>query len=194
MAYPASLSVETPERVANWRPLLQWLLALPHWIIVTVLGYVSQAIAFISWFAILFTGRLPAGLANFQIMYLRYNARLYAYAGFLYSRYPPFAFDMTADDPGGAPVSVSVQPQLEGRNRLTTLVRLILAIPAGLFALIVGIIALVCHLLGVLAVLFTGRWPSGLRGWVVSVMGVDLRLNVYWSLLTDEYPPFSLDA
>lgn len=194
MAYPASLSVETPERVANWRPLLQWLLALPHWIIVTVLGYVSQAIAFISWFAILFTGRLPAGLANFQIMYLRYNARLYAYAGFLHSRYPPFAFDMTADDPGGTPVSVSVQPQLEGRNRLTTLVRLILAIPAGLFALIVGIIALVCHLLGVLAVLFTGRWPSGLRGWVVSVMGVDLRLNAYWNLLTDEYPPFSLDA
>lgn len=113
---------------------------------------------------------------------------------FLHSSYPPFAFDMTADDPGRTPASVSVQPELEGRNRLTTLVRLILAIPAMLFALIVGIIALVCHLLGLLAVLFTGRWPSGLRGWVVSVMGVDLRLNAYLSLLTDEYPPFSLDA
>lgn len=194
MAYPASLSVETPERVANWRPLLQWLLAVPHWIIVAVLGYVSQVIAVISWFAILFTGRLPAGLANFQIMYLRYSARLYAYAGFLHGSYPPFAFDMTAADPGGTPVSVSVEPQLDGRNRLTTLVRLIMAIPALLFALIVGIISLVCHLLGFLAVLFTGRWPSGLRGWVVSVMGVDLRLNAYMSLLNDEYPPFNLDA
>ena len=194
MAYPASLTVETPERVANWRPLLQWLLALPHWIIVQVLAYVSVAISFISWFAILFTGRLPGGLANFQIMYLRYSARLSAYAGFLHSSYPPFAFDMAGDDPGGTPVSVNVQPQLDGRSRLATLVRLILAIPAMLFALVVGIIAFVCHLLGFLAVLFTGRWPGGLRGFIVSVMGVDLRLNAYMSLLTDEYPPFSLDA
>lgn len=194
MAYPASLTVETPERVANWRPLLQWLLALPHLIVVSVLGQVSGVVSLISWFAILFTGRLPKGLANFQIMYLRYSARLNAYAGFLHSSYPPFAFDMAGDDPGGTPVSVSVQPQLEGRKRLTTLVRLILAIPAMLFALIVGVIAVVCHLLGFLAVLFTGRWPSGLRGWVVSVMGVDLRLNAYMALLTDDYPPFSLDA
>ena len=194
MAYPASLIVESPERIANWRPLLQWLLALPHWIIVTVLGYVSSAVSLISWFAILFTGRLPAGLANFQIMYLRYSARLNAYAGFLHSSYPPFAFDMTGDDPGGTPVSVNVQPQLDGRNRLTTLVRLILAIPAMLFALIVGIISFVLHLLGFLAVLFTGRWPDGLRGWIVSVMGVDLRLGAYMGLLTDDYPPFSLDA
>lgn len=194
MAYPASVTVESPERIANWRPLLQWLLALPHWIIVTVLGYVSSAVSLISWFAILFTGRLPAGLANFQIMYLRYSARLNAYAGFLHSSYPPFAFDMTGDDPGGTPVSVNVQPQLDGRNRLTTLVRLILAIPAMLFALVVGIIAMVVHLLGLLAVLFTGRWPAGLRGWVVSAMGVDLRLGAYMGLLTDDYPPFSLDA
>ncbi|MCY4516083.1 MAG: DUF4389 domain-containing protein [Acidimicrobiaceae bacterium] len=194
MAYPASLVVDTPERVANWRPLLQWLLALPHWIIVNVLGYVSTAISFISWFAILFTGRLPAGLANFQIMYLRYSARLMAYAGFLHSSYPPFAFDMTADDPGGTPVSMNVQPQLDGRNRLTTLIRLIMAIPAIVFAVIVGIISFVVHLLGFFAVLFTGRWPAGLRGFIVSVMGVDLRLNAYMGLLTDEYPPFSLDA
>lgn len=194
MAYPASLTVESPERIANWRPLLQWLLAVPHWIIVNVLGYVITVVSFISWIAILFTGRLPAGLANFQIMYLRYSARLNAYAGFLHSSYPPFAFDMTGDDPGGTPVSVNVQPQLDGRNRLTTLVRLILAIPAMLFALIVGIISFVLHLLGFLAVLFTGRWPDGLRGWIVSVMGVDLRLGAYMGLLTDDYPPFSFDA
>ena len=194
MAYPATLTVETPERIANWRPLVQWLLAVPHWIIVSVLGYVTAAVSLISWFAILFTGRLPAGLANFQIMYLRYSARLNAYAGFLHSSYPPFAFDMTGDDPGGTPVSVNVQPQLDGRNRLTTLIRLIMAIPAMLFALIIGFIAMVVHLLGLLAVLFTGRWPEGLRGWVVSAMGVDLRIGAYMALLTDDYPPFSLDA
>jgi len=77
---------------------------------------------------------------------------------------------------------------------LTTLIRLIMAIPAIVFAVIVGIISFVVHLLGFFAVLFTGRWPAGLRGFIVSVMGVDLRLNAYMGLLTDEYPPFSLDA
>ena len=194
MAYPVSITVESPERIANWRPLLQWLMALPHLIIVTVLAYVSAAVSLISWFVILFTGRLPEGLAKFQIMYLRYSARINAYTGFLHDSYPPFAFDMSAAEPGGTPVSVDIQPQLEDRNRLTVLVRLIMVIPMLLFALLVGLIASVCHLLAFFAVLFTGRWPDGLRNWIVSVLGVELRLNAYGNLLTDQYPPFSLDA
>ncbi|WP_423917245.1 DUF4389 domain-containing protein [Candidatus Poriferisodalis sp.] len=194
MAYPASVSVETPERVANWRPLLHWLMAIPHIIITAVLSYVSQIVGLISWFIILFTGRLPSGLAGLQVLYLRYNTRVNAYVGFLHEQYPPFSFEMTAEEPGGTPVTVSFEPQLDDRNRLTTLVRLILAIPAFIFSVIVGLISLVCHVLGFFAVLFTGRWPGGLRNWIVSVLGVELRLSAYMTLLTDEYPPFSLDA
>ena len=194
MAYPASISVETPERVANWRPLLQWIMALPHLILAGVLGYVSQVVAIISWFVVVFTGRLPAGLAGFQVLTLRYNARVNAYAGFLHDSYPPFAFDTSDDDPGGTPVNVRFQPQLENRNRLTVALRIIMVIPAALFGIVIGLIAWICHIIGFFAVLFTGRWPDALRRWIVSALGVGLRLNAYFLLLTDEYPPFSLDA
>lgn len=90
MDYPAKLDVTTPERIANWRPLVQWLLALPHLIIAAALGYVSYAVSVISWFVILFTGRLPEGLANFQVMILRYTTRAQLYEGFLFDKYPEF--------------------------------------------------------------------------------------------------------
>src|SRR6266702_2914209 len=99
--YPATLTFDSPERIANWRPLVNWLLAIPHLLIVNALRSVSELLGVISWFIILFTGRLPAELANFQVMYMRYYVRTGVFAGFLRQEYPPFAFAMTANDPGG---------------------------------------------------------------------------------------------
>ena len=62
--YPAALTFDAPPRVANWRPLVNWLLAIPHLLIASALRYVSQVLAVVCWFIILFTGRLPADLAN----------------------------------------------------------------------------------------------------------------------------------
>jgi len=193
MNYPVTISVDTPQRVANWRPLVQWLLAIPHLVVMWVLQTVSQVVSIIAWLAILFTGRLPAGLAQFQAMYLRYSLRTYAYAGFLTDQYPPFAFDAVNDDPGGHPTSLSISPALEGRNRLTTFFRPILMIPALIFVVIIAIIATVCSILGFFAVLFTGRWPEGLRNFVVANLRISARFGAYASFLTDQYPPFSLD-
>ena len=81
-SYPATFSFDPPAKVANWRPLVNWLLAIPHFVILYVLQTVSQVIGIISWFAIVFTGKLPDGLANLQVMYLRYALRTYLYAGF----------------------------------------------------------------------------------------------------------------
>lgn len=194
MEYPARLDVTTPDRIANWRPLVQWLLALPHMIIAGALSYVSSAVSVISWFVILFTGRLPKGLADFQVMILRYTTRSQLYQGFLFDRYPEFDFSMTSEEPGGSPVVLSVTPALDGRNRLTVFFRLILAIPAMIFALLVWIVGVICWILAFFAVLFTGRWPEGLRQWVVKSVRVSVRVQAYGLLLlTDEYPPFSLD-
>lgn len=193
MNYPVIVSVDTPQRVANWRPLVQWLLALPHILILGVLGAVSQIVSIISWLAILFTGKLPAGLAQVQAMYLRYSLRTNAYIGFLIDQYPPFAFDAVNEDQGGHPASLSVSPALEGRNRLTCFFRIILMIPALIFAIIIGIIAVICSILGFFAVLFTGRWPEGLRNFVVANLRISARYGAYASFLTDQYPPFSLD-
>ena len=141
MTYPATVTFEAPEKVANWRPLVQWLMAVPHIAVAYVLGAVSEMLAFISWLVVLFTGKLPAGIANFQAMAIRYNLRLEAYAGFMHSEYPPFDFTATTADPGGQPIRVDFDPQLEDRNRLTVLLRIVWAIPAMLFTLVIAIVA-----------------------------------------------------
>ena len=111
-SYPATLTFDPPEKIANWRPLVQWLLVIPHLIVLYVLQIVAQVVAVISWFVILFTGSLPEGLANLQAMYLRYALRTYTYAGFLREEYPPFTFQTTPSDPGDDPrVRVDVQPR-----------------------------------------------------------------------------------
>jgi hypothetical protein len=193
MSYPATLDVQSPDKIANWRPLVQWLMAIPHFIISYVLIIVAEVCALIAWFAILFTGKLPEGLANVTCMALRYQTRTQAYAGFLHEQYPPFDFTTTPADPGGTATTVSFQPSLDGRNRLTCALRLIWMIPALIVTAIIGLIGAICWFIGFFAVLFTGRWPAGLHGWVIKSMRASLRLNAYALLLTDEYPPLNFD-
>jgi len=191
--YPATLTFDSPERIANWRPLVNWLLAIPQLLIVNALRSVSELLAVISWFIILFTGGLPADVANFQVMYLRYYARTSAFAGFLREEYPPFAFGMTANDPGGdSRVRVDVVPQLENRNRVSVAFRLVLAIPQLIVLALLLIAQLLVLVIALFAVLFTGRWPAGLRDFTIGVLRWWLRLEAYLLLLTDEYPPFAL--
>ena len=193
MSYPATIDVQTPEKIANWRALVQWILAIPHLIIASVLENVACAVAIISWFAILFTKKLPAGLANFQAMIVRYTTRAETYAGFLYEEYPPFEFTSSTTDPGGSPATVGFSPALENRNRLTVGLRIIWMIPALLYLFVIAIVGVICWFLAFFAVLFTGRWPRGLRSWVMKMLRVGIRFNAYILLLTDEYPPFSTD-
>jgi hypothetical protein len=191
--YPATFTFDSPERIANWRPLVHWLLAIPHLMILYALGTISDVVAVISWFAVLFTGRLPAGLASLQAMYLRYTLRTATYFGFLREEYPPFSFATTPADPGDDPrVSVDLVPQLDGRNRLTVAFRLILAIPQLIVLALLAIALFVVGVIAFFAVLFTGRWPGGLRDFALGVGRWWLRVNAYLVLLTDEYPPFTL--
>jgi hypothetical protein len=192
--YPATLEVDRADRIANWRPIVQWLLAIPHVVILYVLGIVSEVVGIISWFAILITGKLPEGLATLQCLYLRYNNRVISYVAFLREEYPPFAFETVAPDPGTyPPVRTNFVPELENRNRLTVAFRIILVIPQMIVLAFLGIAAFVAGVIAFFAVLFTGHWPDGLRTFVVGVMRWGTRVNAYFYLLTDEYPPFSLD-
>ena len=192
--YPATLTVETPEKIANWRPLVQWFLAIPHYVVLYALGIVAEVVALIAWFAILFTGKLPEGLAGVQALYLRYTNRTYAYAGFLREEYPPFTFGTTAVDPGDYPgVRTDFVYQLEDRNRLTTFFRIILVIPHLIVLAVLSFVASIVWFIALFVVLFTGSWPEGMRNFVLGFLRWSLRVNAYFLLLTDEYPPFSLD-
>jgi hypothetical protein len=123
--YPATFTFDPPEKIANWRPLVHWLLAIPHFVVVYLLNIVSEVIGIVSWFIILFTGALPEGLANLQVLFIRYSVRTYVYAGFQKEEYPPFTFETTPADPGDDPrVRVDIAPQLANRNRLTVAFRI----------------------------------------------------------------------
>ncbi len=193
-AYPASLTIDSPDRIANWRPLVHWLLAIPHMVVLYVLNIVAELMALLSWFTILFTGKDNEGFQGLRMMSMRYMARTYSYVAFLVEDYPPFAFSQTGADPGDYPgVHFDVAPALEDRNRVTTLLRIFMVIPHLLVLMVLGLAAFVCVVIGGIAVLFTARWPEGLRAFVVNVLRWSVRVNAYFMLLTDEYPPFTMD-
>ena len=73
--YPAAIEVPDDESVHRWGPMFQWILAIPHFIVLYVLVLVGEILALVSWFIIVFTGKLPEGIANLQCMVLRYMAR-----------------------------------------------------------------------------------------------------------------------
>ena len=75
----------------RWLPLVKWLLALPHYIVLTVLALFALVLVIIAWFAILFTGRYPRGIFDFVVGVTRWGLRVQAYAFLLVTdRYPPF--------------------------------------------------------------------------------------------------------
>nr|MBA2601711.1 DUF4389 domain-containing protein [Actinomycetota bacterium] len=76
----------------RWMPLVKWLLAIPHYIVVAVLGAIAILAVVIAWFAILFTGRYPRVLFDYVVGVGRWGLRVQAYAFLLVTdRYPPFS-------------------------------------------------------------------------------------------------------
>ena len=98
--YPVYFAITEDNTVARWRPFAHIFMAIPHLIIGGILTYAAFVCQVIMWFAILITGNMPAGLANFTIMVQRYNARANGFALGLTEQYPPFEFASTAADPG----------------------------------------------------------------------------------------------
>ena len=76
----------------RWLPLVKWLLAIPHYIVLVFLGIAAVFAVIMAWFAILFTGRYPRGLFDFVEGVMRWGLRVEAYAFLLITdRYPPFS-------------------------------------------------------------------------------------------------------
>jgi hypothetical protein len=75
----------------RWLPLVKWLLAIPHYVVVAILSIAVLVCAVIAWFAILFTGRYPRTLFDFVVGVQRWSLRIMAYAFLLTTdQYPPF--------------------------------------------------------------------------------------------------------
>jgi hypothetical protein len=76
----------------RWLPLVKWLLAIPHYIVLAFLYIAVLVVVIIAWFAILFTGQYPQGMFDFVVGVIRWSLRVTAYAFLLVTdRYPPFS-------------------------------------------------------------------------------------------------------
>lgn len=76
----------------QWLPLVKWLLAIPHFILLFFLGIGALVAVIIAWFAIVFTGRYPRGLFDFVVGVMRWSNRVTGYAVVLVTdEYPPFS-------------------------------------------------------------------------------------------------------
>jgi len=85
------LDVEYPTDLNRWLPLVKWLLALPHYIVLIFLSIAYFIVLIIAWFAILITARYPRPLFDFSVGVNRWSLRVSAYAFYLFTdKYPPF--------------------------------------------------------------------------------------------------------
>jgi Domain of unknown function (DUF4389) len=76
----------------RWLPLVKWLLAIPHYIVLALLYIGAVFAVIVAWFAILFTGRFPRGLFDYLVGVERWFNRVVAYAfAMVTDRYPPFS-------------------------------------------------------------------------------------------------------
>jgi hypothetical protein len=191
VADPVRFEFDAPERVANWRPLVHWLLAIPHLVILYALGLAMQVVWLISFFTVLFTKQIPDGLFNFQVFVLRYQYRVYTYTTFMREPYPAFDFTVTRDDPGGDPLFLTIDRPDEV-NRWLPLVKWLLAIPHYIVVTIYAIGAVFAMIGAFFVVLFTGKFPLGIRDFVIKVERYYAHIQAYILFLRDEYPSFSL--
>ena len=82
------------QELNRWLPLVKWLLAIPHYVVLLFLGIAAFFAVIFAWFAILFTGRYPRGIFDFVEGVFRWSLRVDAYAFLLVTdRYPPFRLD-----------------------------------------------------------------------------------------------------
>ncbi|MFN0153263.1 MAG: DUF4389 domain-containing protein [Gaiella sp.] len=178
------------------------LLAIPHLILLVLWAIFALLAAIANWFATLVTGRTPAGLQRFLILFVRYQARVSAYLNLVAHPFPPF------DDDAAYPVDVQIVVPREQR-RLTVLFRFVLAIPAVALLTAIGSsvspsfgsggspVAIGASSGGMIAVagflmwfaaLATGRSPRGLRDLAAYGIWYTTQVTAYLLIVTDRYP------
>ncbi len=165
--------VDSPHELANWRPLVNWILFIPH-------GLILQA--------------LRAVEGGFLAMYERYNSRATGFLVGFSETYPGFDFTQGPADNGAYPpirLELPELPEVDPPRKAAA--NILLAIPHYIVVAVIGIGAAVVAVIGWFAVLFTGRWPEGMRDFLVRFANYYYRVWAYVSMARpDDYPRFGL--
>ncbi|MDQ2959603.1 MAG: DUF4389 domain-containing protein [Candidatus Dormibacteraeota bacterium] len=210
-AYPLRIEGHLDAAPSRWLWTVKWVLLVPHYIVLAVLSIAAFVLTVVAFVAILFTGRYPRPIFDFNVAVLRWWWRVgfYGYSALGTDRYPPFTFDAATDYPASLDV-----PYPEHLSRGLVLIKWwLLAIPQYIIvgALVGGAtfavhnaaytsgygyggLITVLTLIAGVAVLFTARYPRGIFDLVMGLNRWVFRVLVYALLLRDEYPPFRLDA
>ena len=91
--YPVRLQIDYSARGNRLTTFFRLLLAIPHLIVLSLLGMVAQIVLIMLWIVIIITGKRPEGLAKLLVYYLRWSTRYNAYVSLLTDEYPPFSGD-----------------------------------------------------------------------------------------------------
>jgi hypothetical protein len=186
ISFEADPALEGRNRLTTF---FRYIVAIPWLIVAAIYGFVAEIAAVIAWFAIVFTGKYPQGIYDFNAGYLRMISRVNGFQYLLTDEWPPFGGDEAPD----YPVRIGVAPPLDEYSRLKTGLRLIIGIPVYLLTIVQAIIVSVCALIAWFAILFTGKLPQGLFEPIRSGSAYLTRATGYFLLLTEDYPPFSYE-
>lgn len=205
--YAARLEIDYPEQLNRLTTAFRIILVIPIAIILSILGGgggsastgagggfaasaggVTAGLFFATLLMILFRQVYPRWWFDFARELARFSGRVTAYTALLTDRYPSTVDEQTVH------LELDYPEDVRQLNRWLPLVKWFLAIPHYIVLFFLGIAAFVVIIIAWFAILFTGQFPRGLFNFVVGVGRWGLRVQAYaFLLLTDKYPPFSLD-
>ena len=184
-----SFTMPWQERQSRLTTFFRGLLAIPPLVWAFVIWSIALIVTVpVAWFALLFTGRYPQALFDFNASWARYVAKADAYGYLATDRWPGFS---GADD--DYPVRLSVGPPLPVYSRPKVALRIFLLIPVALIAYAMRIVASIAALIAWFAIVITGKMPEGIHQMLRLGLSYMVRALPYFLLLTEDWPTFTVD-